>query len=86
MARVWQIQEAKNKFSEVVDEAIKHGPQIITKRGVETVIVLSYAEYRKAMLNQKRLSDFFCESPLAKVDLDLRRDKSGLRADTATAL
>jgi antitoxin Phd len=81
MARVWQLQEAKNKFSEVVDEAIKHGPQIITKRGVETVIVLSYAQYRKVMLNQKKLSDFFRESPLAKVDINLRRDKSGLRAD-----
>jgi antitoxin Phd len=83
MARVWQIQEAKNKLSEVLDEAIKHGPQIITKRGVETVIVLSYAEYRKVMLNKKKLSDFFRESPLAKVDLDLRRDKSGLRANIA---
>ncbi|MBW2039156.1 MAG: type II toxin-antitoxin system Phd/YefM family antitoxin [Deltaproteobacteria bacterium] len=81
MARVWQIQEAKNKFSEVVAEAIKHGPQIITKRGVETVIVLSYAEYRKVMLNKTKLSDFFRESPLAQADLDLRRDKSGLRAD-----
>ena len=81
MARVWQLQEAKNKFSEVVDEAITPGPQIITKRGVETVIVLSYAQYRKVMLNQKKLSDFFRESPLAKVDIDLRRDKSGLRAD-----
>jgi prevent-host-death family protein len=81
MARVWQIQEAKNKLSEVLDEAIKHGPQIITKRGVETVIVLSYAEYRKVMLNKKKLSDFFRESPLAEVDLDLRRDKSGLRAN-----
>ena len=83
MARVWQLQEAKNKFSEVVDEAIKQGPQIITKRGVETVIVLSYAEYRKVMLNQKRLSDFFRESPLAEVDLDLKRDRSGLRKGTA---
>jgi prevent-host-death family protein len=83
MARVWQIQEAKNKLSEVLDEAIKHGPQIITKRGVETVIVLSYAEYRKMMLNKKKLSDFFRESPLAEVDLDLRRDKSGLRANIA---
>jgi prevent-host-death family protein len=81
MARVWQIQEAKNKLSEVINEAIKHGPQIITKRGVEAVIVLSYAEYRKAMLNQTKISDFFRESPLAEVDLDLRRDKSGLRKD-----
>jgi prevent-host-death family protein len=83
MARVWQLQEAKNRFSEVVDKAIKHGPQIITKRGVETVIVLSYAEYRKVILNRKKLSDFFRESPLAGVDLNLRHDKSGLRADIA---
>jgi antitoxin Phd len=83
MARIWQLQEAKNKLSEVVNEAIKHGPQIITKRGVETVIVLSYGQYRKAMLNQKKLSEFFRESPLAKLDLDLRRDKNGLRTDVA---
>ena len=81
MARMWQLQEAKNKFSEVVDEAIKHGPQIITRRGVEAVIVLSYAEYQKMVLNQKKLSDFFRESPLIGVDLDLARDKSPLRAD-----
>ena len=83
MARVWQLQEAKNRFSEVVDKAIKHGPQIITKRGIETVIVISCAEYRKVMLTRKKLSAFFRESPLAGVDLDLRRDKSGLRADIA---
>lgn len=83
MARIWQLQEAKNKLSEVVNEAIKHGPQIITKRGVETVIVLSYGQYRKALLNQKKLSEFFRESPLAKSDLDLRRDKSGPRTDVA---
>lgn len=81
MARIWQLQEAKNKLSEVVNEAVKHGPQIITKRGVETVIVLSYGQYRKAMLNQKKFSEFFRESPLAKLDRDLRRDKSGLRTD-----
>jgi prevent-host-death family protein len=83
MARIWQLQEARNKLSEVVNEAIKHGPQIITKRGVETVIVLSYDQYRKAMLNQKKLSEFFRESPLAKSDLDLRRDKSELRRDVS---
>lgn len=83
MARVWQIQEAKNKFSEVVAEAIKNGPQIITKRGVETVIVLSYDEYRKVMLSKKKLSDFFRESPLAQADIDLQRDKSGPRTDVS---
>ena len=79
MSRVWQLQEAKNKFSEVVEEAMTHGPQVITKRGVEAVIVLSYAEYRTMLLNQKKLSAFFGESPLVGEDLDLTRDKSGLR-------
>ncbi|HEY0606465.1 MAG TPA: type II toxin-antitoxin system Phd/YefM family antitoxin [Herpetosiphonaceae bacterium] len=81
MARVWQLQEAKNKLSEVVDEALSHGPQVITKRGVETAIVLSYADYRKLLLNQQKLSDFFLESPLVGVDLDLSRDTSPNRED-----
>lgn len=83
MARVWQLQEAKNKLSEVVEEAMSHGPQVITKRGVEAVIVLSYVEYRKIMLRQKPLSVFFQESPLAEETLDLSRDRSGLRPDIA---
>ena len=81
MGRVWQLQEAKNKLSEVIEEAISHGPQVITKRGVEAVIVLSYVEYRKMILRQKPLSVFFQESPLAEETLDLSRDRSGLRPD-----
>ena len=81
MKRVWQVQEAKNKFSEVVEEAIRKGPQIVTKHGVETVVVLSYNEYRKWLASQKKLSQFFRESPLANSGLDLKRDKSGPRDD-----
>jgi prevent-host-death family protein len=83
MARIWQLQEAKNKFSEVVDEALHHGPQVITRRGVETAIVLSYTEYRKLVLHQQKLSDFFRESPLTGVELDLTRDTSPAREDLA---
>ncbi len=81
MARVWQLQEAKNKLSEVVEEALQHGPQVITRRGKETAILLSYADYRKMLLNQKKLSDFFRESPLAGVHLDLCRANSPARDD-----
>jgi prevent-host-death family protein len=83
MARVWQLQEAKNKLSQVVEEAISNGPQVITKRGVEAVIVLSYVEYRKMISLQKPLSVFFQESPLAQQTLDLSRDRSGIRPDIA---
>jgi len=72
MMRMWQLQEAKTKFSQVVEAAIASGPQLITRRGVEAVILLSYAEYRRLVSTQK-LSAFFQESPLAGVELDLER-------------
>ena len=83
MKRVWQLQEAKNKFSEVVEEALSQGPQVITRRGVETVILLSYSEYRKLLASQKKLSEFFRQSPLADVNIDLERDRSDVRPDIA---
>jgi len=81
MMRTWQLQEAKNKLSEVVDEALRSGPQLITKRGVETVILLSYVEYRRLTVAQQKLSAFFRKSPLAEVTLDLRRDTSDTRPE-----
>ncbi|MEP7189386.1 MAG: type II toxin-antitoxin system Phd/YefM family antitoxin [Roseiflexaceae bacterium] len=83
MTRVWQLQEAKNKLSEVVEEALTHGPQVITKRGIEAVIVISYVEYRTMLVKQKKLSTFFRESPFSGTDLDLTRDSSGMRDEIA---
>lgn len=75
MARVWQIQEAKNKLSEVVEEAIQHGPQVISRRGAEVAVVLSYEEYRTLKKSQTNLAQFFLESPLRGSNLDLARDR-----------
>jgi prevent-host-death family protein len=75
----WQLQEAKNKFSKVVDNALHDGPQIITKHGTEVAVVLSVEEYRKLTVARKSLSNFFQESPLSGVDLDLSRDKSPIQ-------
>jgi antitoxin Phd len=79
MIKTWQLQEAKNKFSRVVDDAVNSGPQIITKHGVEVAIVISYESYQKMIASRGRLSDFFRESPLVGLDLDLARDKSDAR-------
>jgi antitoxin Phd len=77
MQRTWQIQEAKNKLSEVVEEAIGNGPQILTRRGEEVAVVLSFPEYLALKKKQTPLSEFFRRSPLA--DLDLERDRSPAR-------
>ena len=81
MIKTWQLQEAKNKLSQVVDDAVNSGPQIITKRGTEVAIVLSYASYQKMVASRGRLSEFFRESPLVEVEMDLDRDKSAARKD-----
>jgi len=79
--RSWQLQEAKNKFSQVVENAVSDGPQIITKHGVEVAIVISFAEYQKMITSKGKVSEFFRDSPLAGIDLDLWRDKSDARED-----
>lgn len=81
MAQTWQLQEAKNKFSRVIENAICQGPQIITRRGVEVAIVLSYEEYQQMLASRGSLSAFFRNSPLAGSDLNLDRDKSDMRKD-----
>lgn len=40
MIRIWQLQEAKNKLSELVEVALHGEPQLITRHGVEAVVVL----------------------------------------------
>jgi antitoxin Phd len=81
MIQTWQLQEAKNKLSRVIENAVNSGPQIITKRGVEVAIVMSYAEYKKMIASKGSLSTFFRDSPLVGIDLDLDRDKSDVRQD-----
>ncbi|MGI8679644.1 MAG: type II toxin-antitoxin system Phd/YefM family antitoxin [Jatrophihabitans sp.] len=44
---VWQVQEAKQRFSELLRRAGSDGPQIVTKHGEEVAVVINFAEYRK---------------------------------------
>lgn len=71
----WQLQDAKNKFSKLVDKVQQAGPQVVTKHGKETVVVISVDEYKKLIKPRKKLIDFFQSSPLAKVELDFVRKK-----------
>lgn len=76
MNSIWQIQDAKNQLSEVIARALKQGPQVITRHGRKTVVVVSYTEYRALKKSQVKFSEFFRSSPLSGVELDLTRDTS----------
>ena len=69
----WQLQEAKNRLSEVVRKAREDGPQIITVHGTDAVVVVGADQYRKLSRRKGTLVEFFRRSPLVGVDLDLAR-------------
>ena len=70
----WQLQDAKNKFSNLVKKAQSVGPQVVTKHGKDAVVVLSIDEYRKLIKPAKSLVKFFQSSPLLNTELDLSRN------------
>jgi len=73
MARAWQLQEAKNKLSEVVARAQTEGPQTITRHGAPVAVVVSADAFRRSE-QPSSLVDFFAQSPFSGVELDLERD------------
>jgi prevent-host-death family protein len=78
----WQLQDAKNRFSELVRKAREEGPQMITLHGRDAVVVVSANEYGKLSRPRGNLVDFFRKSPLVGVELDLVRSlDTGRRID-----
>jgi antitoxin Phd len=68
----WQLQEAKARFSELVQKAIDEGPQTVTRRGKETVVVLSVSEYARLREREPSLKEVLMSGP--EGDLDLERE------------
>ena len=70
----WQIQEAKARFSELIQKAIDDGPQTITRRGKDVAMVLSAEEFELMKKRQVDFKELLAAAPLEGVDLE--RDKS----------
>ena len=47
MGRAWQVQEAKARFSEFLETSLTEGPQIVTKQGVETAVLVAIDQWRR---------------------------------------
>jgi prevent-host-death family protein len=79
VGKTWALQDAKNRFSEVVDRALEEGAQTVTRRGEAVAVVLSVAEYQRLTSGVSRA---FVDHLLAmpKGDpLDLERNPSPAR-------
>ncbi len=73
----WNLADAKNRLSEVLNLALTEGPQTITRRN-DTVVVLSAEKYAELTGQRQSFKDFLLSGPSLE-GLDLERDKSPMR-------
>jgi antitoxin Phd len=74
----WQLQEAKSRFSEVVDLTLKEGPQLVTRRGEEAVVILAANDYRRLSGQMTNLMDCLLNAPRGE-PLVLDRSRESIR-------
>jgi prevent-host-death family protein len=60
----WSLQDAKNRFSEVVQRARKEGPQVVTLRGARAAVVLSAEAFDRLTANRPSLVDHLLSGPI----------------------
>lgn len=70
----WQLQNAKNQFSEVVTRALSEGPQTVTRRGKEVVVVLSMEDYRRLVNPAMSFKAFLRCAPIEDLEIERSRD------------
>jgi prevent-host-death family protein len=75
---IWQIQEAKAKFTQLIREA-RTEPQIISRHGVPETVTISIDKYEELTGQKGDIISFFQNSPLHGIKLDLARDHSLIR-------
>jgi prevent-host-death family protein len=71
----WQLQEAKQRFSELVRHARSHGPQVVTRHGEEVAVVVSIEEYRRLRADLPSFKELLLAAPdLDALEINRSRD------------
>jgi antitoxin Phd len=72
---MWTLQDAKNRFSAVVDAAIAGDPQEVTRRGKPAVVVLSATEYARLVTQAKQARWSFIDHLMTFPKEDVERSE-----------
>lgn len=78
-ARAWQVQEAKQRLSEVLRAAESGQPQVITRHGQDVAVVIDIAHFRRLAGVELELADFLRHGPVFD-ELDLERSAETMAA------
>ncbi len=71
----WQVQDAKARFSELLDTAIKKGPQVVTRRGVKAAVLVPIEEWERLQKAARPSLKDWLLAPEPRFDLNLERRK-----------
>jgi len=70
----WQVQQAKARFSELLDRTLKEGPQTVTRHGKAVAVMVPVEEYRGLRKRGNRLKALLATAPLEGVEIVRSRD------------
>lgn len=80
MSKTWQVQDAKARFSEFLEASLTEGPQIVTKRGVETAVLIPVEQWRRLeKMTRPNLKDLLLSSEARTDALTPPREKQRYR-------
>ena len=75
----WPVQDAKARFSELLDACVSEGPQLVTRRGTETAVLVPIAEWRRLSNAARPSLKLLLLSDVGRVDFELPRRGSARR-------
>ena len=84
MIKKWPVQDAKARFSELLDTTLSEGPQIVTKRGVETAVLVPIDQWRRLeQMNRPDLKELLLTAEARTETLVPARERHRRRSPVA---
>lgn len=80
MKTTWKLQDAKARFSQLVENALKIGPQFVTRRGKKAVVILSTEEFEQLVSKKASFKEFLMSCPKISDDFEFERQKDTSRS------
>ena len=79
----WPVQDAKARFSELLDACVKEGPQLVTWRGTDTAVLVPITEWKRLSNSARPSLKMLLLSDIGRLDLELPKRKLAKRRPAA---
>jgi len=83
--KTWPVQDAKARFSELLETCLKHGPQVVTKRGAEAAVLMPVGDWRRLQQAARPTLKALLMSPHGRGDIPVPARGRRRRRPTSAA-